>query len=151
MKAIIQLVQHAKVTVDDNVCGSINKGFLVLLGIEQSDTLADAEILAQKTANLRIFCDSDDKMNLSLLQVDGQALVISNFTLCANTKKGNRPSFTNAMHPAAAQEMYDKFCLLLKENGVQTVEKGVFGADMKVELLNDGPVTITLDTTIWRQ
>ncbi len=151
MKAIIQLVQHAKVTVDDSVCGSINKGFLVLLGIEQSDTLADAEILAQKIANLRIFCDSEDKMNLSLLQVDGQALVISNFTLCANTKKGNRPSFTNAMHPQVAQEMYDKFCLLLKENGVKTVEKGVFGADMKVELLNDGPVTITLDTTIWRQ
>ena len=151
MKAIIQLVKHAKVTVDGTVRGSINQGFLVLLGIEQTDTLADAEILAQKTANLRIFCDSDDKMNLSLLQVEGQALVISNFTLCANTKKGNRPSFTNAMHPEAAQEMYDKFCLLLKENGVQTVEKGIFGADMQVELLNDGPVTITLDTTIWRQ
>ena len=146
MKALIQRVIESKLEIDKKEYSKINKGFLVLLGIEQSDTLADAEILAQKIANLRIFCDSEDKMNLSLLQVDGQALVISNFTLCANTKKGNRPSFTNAMHPKEAQEMYDKFCLLLKENGVQTVEKGIFGADMKVELLNDGPVTILLDS-----
>ncbi len=151
MKAIIQRVARASVTVDEEIKGKVSKGFLVLLGVEDTDTKADADILAKKVANLRIFCDSDDKMNLSLLDVSGEALVISNFTLCADTKKGNRPSFIHAMEPTLANDMYEYFCERLKGEGVVKVEKGVFGGDMKVDLLNDGPVTIILDTDIWRK
>jgi D-tyrosyl-tRNA(Tyr) deacylase len=124
---------------------------LVLLGVFEEDTAEDTEILAKKTANLRIFCDSEDKMNLSVLDENGEVLVVSNFTLCADTKKGNRPSFTPAKTPAEANREYERFCTLLSENGVKGVEKGSFGADMKVELVNDGPVTIVLDTEIWRK
>lgn len=151
MKAIIQRVSRASVTVDGDIKGKIGGGFLVLLGVEECDTYDDADILAKKTANLRIFCDDDDKMNLSLLDIGGQALVISNFTLCADTKKGNRPSFIKAMAPEKANEMYEYFCKKLAEEGVKKVQKGVFGGDMKVDLLNDGPVTIILDTAIWRK
>ncbi len=151
MKAIIQRVAYAKVRVDGELKGKTEKGFMLLLGVEETDTKEDADILARKTANLRIFCDDDDKMNLSLLDIGGGALVISNFTLCADTKKGNRPSFIGAMEPIAADEMYNYFCERLAAEGVKSVEKGVFGAHMEVELLNDGPVTIILDTAIWRK
>ena len=151
MKAVIQRVSRASVTVDGEVKGEINEGFLVLLGVEETDTPDDADLLAKKTANLRIFCDNEDKMNLSLLDKAGEALVISNFTLCADTKKGNRPSFIKAMGPERANEMYEYFCVKLAEEGVKKVEKGVFGGDMKVDLLNNGPVTIILDTAIWRK
>ena len=151
MKAIIQRVKYATVKVDDEIKGSVKKGFLVLLGVEKGDLDEDCQILAKKVANLRIFTDENDKMNKSLLDIDGEALVISNFTLCANNKKGNRPSFDDAMLPVEANAMYEDFCQNLKNEGVKVVEKGVFGAHMAVELLNDGPVTITLDTNIWRK
>ena len=151
MKAIIQRVAHASVKVDNEIVGAIEKGFMILLGVVKDDTEKEAELLASKVANLRIFCDEADKMNLSLLDTDGEALVISNFTLCADSKKGNRPSFINAKEPVEANALYEKFCLFIKENGVKKVAKGIFGADMKVELLNDGPVTIILDTEIWRK
>ena len=151
MKAIIQRVKYATVKVNDEVKGSIKQGFLVLLGVEKGDLVEDCQLLAKKTANLRIFTDENDKMNKSLLDIEGEALVISNFTLCANNKKGNRPSFDNAMPPIEANKMYEEFCQNLKNEGVQVVEKGVFGGDMAVELLNDGPVTISLDSNIWRK
>lgn len=152
MKAVIQRVTRASCTVDGNVTGAIKDGFLVLLGVAVGDTKAEAGLLAQKTANLRIFCDSEDKMNLSLLDTNRGALVISQFTLCANTKKGNRPSFiATAMEPNAANELYEYYCECLKNCGVCQIEKGIFGADMKIDLLNDGPVTIILDTDTWRK
>jgi len=151
MKAVIQRVKSAQVSVDGKVIGAINAGLLILLGVYETDTDEDTEILARKTAALRIFCDNEDKMNLSVCDIDGEALVISNFTLCADTKKGNRPSFILAKEPVAANEQYEKFCKLLKDNGIKKVEKGSFGADMQVSLLNDGPVTIVLDTEIWRK
>lgn len=151
MKAIIQRVSEAKVTVDQRTTGEIRKGFLILLGVGEKDGESQARLLATKTANLRIFTDSDDKMNLSLLQVEGGALVVSNFTLCADTKKGNRPSFTCAMEPVRANELYELYCDCLKENGVNLVQKGEFGADMKISMVADGPVTITLDTDIWEK
>jgi len=151
MKAIIQRVSEAKVTVDQRTTGEIGKGFLILLGVGEKDGESQARLLATKTANLRIFTDSDDKMNLSLLQVEGGALVVSNFTLCADTKKGNRPSFIGAMEPVRANELYELYCDCLKENGVNLVQKGEFGADMKISMVADGPVTITLDTDIWEK
>lgn len=151
MKAIIQRVSEAKVTVDQRTTGEIEKGFLILLGVGEKDGESQARLLATKTANLRIFTDSDDKMNLSLLQVEGGALVVSNFTLCADTKKGNRPSFTCAMEPIRANELYELYCDCLKENGVNLVQKGEFGADMKISMVADGPVTITLDTDVWEK
>lgn len=151
MKAVVQRVSNASVAVDGEIKGKISEGFLVLLGVGEDDTTEDADILARKTANLRIFRDNEDKMNLSLLNIGGEALVISNFTLCADTKKGNRPSFINAMAPNEANRLYEYFCERLAAEGVKKVEKGVFGGDMKVELLNNGPVTLILDTAIWRK
>ena len=151
MKAVIQRVKYATVKVDGKIVGNVNKGFLVLLGVQKGDLTEDCQLLAKKIAALRVFTDENDKMNKSLLDIDGEALVISNFTLCANTKKGNRPSFDEAMPPIDANKMYEDFCLFLKNEGVKRVEKGVFGASMAVELLNDGPITITLDTNIWRK
>ena len=151
MKAIIQRVSNAEVKVDGQLISSVNEGLLVLLGVHNTDTAEEAKLLASKTANLRIFCDEDDKMNKSVLDIDGEILVISNFTLCANTKKGNRPSFIEAMEPKTADEFYNLYCEELKNIGVKKVEKGIFGADMKVSLLNDGPVTIVLDTDTWRK
>ncbi len=151
MKACIQRVSFASVKVDGKTVGKIEKGLLVLLGVVNGDGKEQAELLAQKTANLRIFCDDNDKMNLSLLDIGGQALAISQFTLCANTKKGNRPFFEYAMEPNGANQLYEYYCECLEKCGVKTVEKGVFGASMAVELLNDGPVTINLDTDIWRK
>lgn len=151
MKAIIQRVSGAKVEVEGQIVGAVEKGYMILLGVGNTDTPDEAELLANKTANLRIFEDGEGKMNLSLLDVGGEALVVSNFTLCADTKKGNRPSFINAMSPDSANELYELFCQKLLEKGVARVQKGVFGADMQVSLVNDGPVTITLDTDIWRK
>ena len=115
------------------------------------DTDEDAALLAKKTAALRIFCDENGKLNKSVTDIGGGILCISQFTLCADVKKGNRPSFTGAMEPKMAEELYGLYCEKLKEYGVKNVEKGVFGADMQVSLINDGPVTVSLDTDIWRK
>lgn len=146
MKAVIQRVSRAEVRVDGEVVGKIGEGYLILVGVMNGDTINEAQLLARKTANLRIFTDENDKMNLSLEDVEGETLVISNFTLCADCRKGRRPNFINAARPETAEPLYELFCSELKANGVKKVEKGVFGADMKVELLNDGPVTITIDS-----
>ena len=151
MKAIIQRVLNASVEVDGEIVGSCNEGFLVLVGAAEGDTAEDAEILARKTANLRVFRDENDKMNLSVLDIGGDILAISQFTLLADVKKGNRPSFINAMEPTKANELYELYCEKLLEAGVKKVDKGIFGADMKVNLLNNGPVTIIYDTEIWKK
>lgn len=145
MKFVIQRVEHASVTVDNNVIGKINNGFMVLIGVENADTKEIADKMVSKLVNMRIFQDENDKMNLSLNDVNGQLLLISQFTLYANCKKGNRPSFTEAGKPDMANEMY-KYIISKCKESVEVVEKGEFGADMKVELLNDGPVTIILDS-----
>lgn len=151
MKAVIQRVSSSAVVVDGETIGKIGKGYNILLGVFPDDTQKDAEILAAKVAKLRVFEDEDEKMNISLLDIDGEALVISQFTLCADIKKGNRPSFITAAKPDFANELYEYFVEQLKLNGVKKVEKGSFGADMKVEIHNDGPVTILMDTTIWNK
>ncbi len=151
MKAVIQRVKKADVTVDGKTVGEIGKGYLILLGVVEGDSEKEAEILAAKTAKLRIFEDENAKMNLSLTDVDGEALVVSQFTLCADCKKGNRPSFTPSAAPDIANALYEKYSALLLKNGIKRVENGVFGADMLVSLVNDGPVTIILDTDLWRK
>ena len=151
MKAVIQRVSRASVTVDGELVSEIKKGYMILLGVMDDDTREDAEILAKKTATLRVFEDDESKMNLDIKQVDGEILAISQFTLCADVKKGNRPSFIRSAPPQEANELYEYFCEKLIENGGKNVYKGVFGADMKVDLLNDGPVTILYDSEIWRK
>lgn len=151
MRAVVQRVTYSNVAVDGKTVGEIYKGFNVLLCVMQGDTKDDAEILAGKIGRLRVFEDKDGKMNLSISDVDGEVLAISQFTLCADLKKGNRPSFFSSASPEEANELYDYFCTQLLRNGVRKVEKGVFGADMKVEIHNDGPVTIIMDTEIWRK
>lgn len=151
MKAVIQRVKYASVTVDGELISKIDKGYLVLLGVMDDDTEADAEVLARKTATLRIFEDGEGKMNLDVNQVDGEILAVSQFTLCADVKKGNRPSFIRSGEPKRANELYEHYCDELLKNGVKKVGKGIFGADMKVELLNDGPVTILYDSEVWRK
>ena len=151
MKAVVQRVTASSVSVDGEIVGKIDKGLNVLLGVEEDDTEKDAEVLAAKIAKMRLFEDENEKMNLSVLDVDGSVLVISQFTLCADIKKGNRPSFILAAKPDKATALYEYFSSQLKENGVKKVENGVFGADMAVEISNDGPVTIIMDTAIWRK
>jgi D-tyrosyl-tRNA(Tyr) deacylase len=146
MKAVIQRAANASVAVDGVTAGEIGRGFLILLGVEDGDTPRDAEVLAAKISGLRIFKDRNDKMNLALCDIGGGALVISNFTLCADCRKGRRPNFIAAAKPPLAEELYEYFCKRLKGNGITQVEKGVFGADMKVSLLNDGPVTVIIDS-----
>ncbi|MGN0551490.1 MAG: D-aminoacyl-tRNA deacylase [Acutalibacteraceae bacterium] len=146
MKAVIQRVTEASVKVDGEVKGEIKNGFLILLGVEQGDNEACAQVLAKKIYGLRIFNDNEGKMNLSLPDINGEALVISQFTLLADCVKGRRPSFIKAEKPEKANALYEYFCTLLTSMGLNRVEKGVFGADMKVSLLNDGPVTIILDS-----
>lgn len=149
MKAVIQRVSKAKVTVDGEITGQIGTGFLVLLGVMQEDTETEMQLLAKKVSEIRIFTDENDKMNLSLSQIDGEVLVVSQFTLCADIRKGRRPSFTPSAPAEKANRLYEAFCEELLSLGVRKVEKGVFGADMKVELLNDGPVTIIMNTDEW--
>lgn len=151
MKAVIQRVESAAVRVDGKTVGSCGKGYMILFGAALGDTEVETELLAKKTANLRVFCDENGKMNKSILDIDGEVLAVSQFTLCADVKKGNRPSFIGALEPKSAERLYDLYCEKLKELGVKRVEKGIFGADMKVELINDGPVTILFDTDIWRK
>ncbi len=146
MKAVIQRVAQCSVVVDDHTVGEIRNGFLILLGVENGDTSKEAEKLSAKIAGLRIFTDENDKMNLSLTDIDGDVLVVSNFTLCANCAKGRRPNFIGAARPETAEPLYEYFCECMRNNGIKKVEKGIFGADMKVSLLNDGPVTIIIDT-----
>ncbi|EDY80739.1 D-tyrosyl-tRNA(Tyr) deacylase [Verrucomicrobiia bacterium DG1235] len=146
MKAVVQRVTQASVTIDGQVHSSIGTGSLILLGIHKDDTPDDITWIARKIANLRIFEDPDGRMNQSLADIDGQLLVISQFTLIASNKKGNRPSFNDAAPPAKGKANYQAVCQKLSELTGKPVQTGIFAADMKVDLLNDGPVTILLDT-----
>ena len=145
MKAVIQRVKSASVSVDDKIIGEIAAGFLILLGVEQSDTQDDLNYLVKKTIGLRIFKDDNKNMNLSIKDVGGEALVVSQFTLCADTSRGRRPSFIKAANPEEAESMYQQFCEQLTMNNL-SVQTGKFGAMMDVSLVNDGPVTIILDS-----
>lgn len=144
MRLVIQRVSKAKVEVDKKVIGEIKQGFLVLIGVGPEDTTQNADYLVEKLCNLRVFSDENDKMNLSIKDINGELLVVSQFTLYADCQKGNRPSFSNAAKPEKANELYKYFVTKCKEK-IKKVETGEFGADMKVELLNDGPVTIILE------
>ncbi|MBQ1375323.1 MAG: D-tyrosyl-tRNA(Tyr) deacylase [Clostridia bacterium] len=146
MRALIQRVRESAVSVDGETIGKISQGLNILLGVFSDDTEEDLRYLLKKIPLLRIFSDENGKMNLSVLDIGGEALVISQFTLCADTKKGNRPSYVNAAAPEFAEDMYERFIEGLKLSGIRRVEHGRFGADMKVEILNDGPVTIILDS-----
>ena len=146
MRAVIQRVKEASVKVNDNITGRIDKGLLVLVGIEDADTDEDIEWLTKKIAGMRIFDDENGVMNLSVMDIDGRILAVSQFTLMASTKKGNRPSWIRASKGPIAEPMYEKFCQALEKETGKKTEKGIFGADMKVSLLNDGPVTIIMDT-----
>mgnify|MGYP000292706932 CR=1 FL=1 len=145
MKAILQRVTHAKVTIDGQVSGEIGTGFLVLLGVAPEDTQEEALYLARKIAGLRVFTDENDKMNLALADVGGRLLVVSQFTLYADCRKGNRPSFIAAGAPKTAEALYEYMIAYCKQT-VPVVEHGIFGADMQVSLCNDGPFTIVLDS-----
>lgn len=151
MKAVIQRVTKAKVTVNGEITGEIGKGFLVLLGVVQGDTAEEMKLLAKKTAGIRIFTDENDKMNLSLDKVEGEVLVVSQFTLCADTSHGRRPSFITSAAPDLAKDLYEQYCDELRNLGVKKVATGIFAADMQVELVNDGPVTIIMDTDEWKK
>ena len=144
MKVVVQRVKHASVTVEGKTVGKIEKGFLVLLGVSHEDTKENADYLVKKVCNLRVFEDENEKMNLALKDVEGELLVISQFTLYADCSQGNRPSFINAAKPDIAEPLYEYFCQECEKNNIH-IEKGIFGADMKVELLNDGPVTIVIE------
>lgn len=145
MRAVLQRVSHAKVTIDGTVSGEIGKGFLILLGVAPEDTAEEALYLARKCVGLRVFTDENDKMNLSLADVGGKILAVSQFTLYADCRKGKRPNFIGAAKGEQAQELYDYFVSCCRGLGIET-QTGEFGADMQVELLNDGPVTILMDT-----
>ena len=146
MRAVLQRVTQASCTVEDKITGEITNGFLVLLGIEDADTQEDLEWLAQKIANMRVFNDENGLMNKALADINGNILLISQFTLFASTKKGNRPGFTRATRPDKAIPMYEEMKKQLSALLNKEIQCGVFGADMKISLLNDGPVTITIDT-----
>ena len=144
MKALVQRVKKASVTIDDKLYSKIDQGLLVFLGVQKGDSIENADKLAQKLVNLRVFEDENDKMNLSLKDVGGQMLVVSQFTLCGDCKKGTRPSFDNAELPDKANELYEYFVSKIKEQGIK-VQTGSFGAMMDVELINDGPVTFMVE------
>ncbi len=146
MRVVLQRVSKCAVEINGEVYSSIKDGFLLLLGVKNGDTEADAVKLAKKISGLRIFTDENDKMNLSLADVNGSVIVVSNFTLYADCSHGRRPSFINAARPEISNPLYEFFCEELRKNGVNDVQTGEFGADMKVELLNDGPVTLVIDS-----
>jgi len=146
MKVVIQRVSQASVTIDNIVKSQINRGLLVLVGIEDADTMDDIDFLCRKIVNLRIFDDTSGVMNLSVKEINGEILCVSQFTLHASTKKGNRPSYIKASKPDFAVPMYDLFCKMLGELLEKDIKTGIFGADMKVSLINDGPVTIVIDS-----
>lgn len=146
MRAIIQRVTKSILYIDKKLYSSINQGFLVLLAVENNDEIEDLEYIAKKTLGLRVFSDSEGKMNLSINDVGGEIMVVSQFTLYGDVRKGNRPSFTNSAKGEKAEDFYEKFIEKMKEN-IEVVETGVFGADMQIELVNDGPVTIQLDSS----
>ena len=150
MRAVIQRVSSASVTVDGEVVGACERGYLILLGVAEGDTDLDAEMLCKKIAALRIFRDENDKINLSIRDIDGEALVISQFTLLANYRHGNRPDFLASAKPDEANRLYKYFTMLLSRE-LRRVEHGVFGADMKVSLTNDGPVTICMDSEVLKK
>ncbi|HLR21905.1 MAG TPA: D-aminoacyl-tRNA deacylase [Tissierellaceae bacterium] len=145
MRAVVQRVKKASVTVDENVVGKINKGLLVFLGVGQEDNPKDLEYMVNKIIGLRIFQDDKDKMNLSLENIDGEILIVSQFTLYGDVRKGRRPSFTKSASPDIGEKLYNEFIERVKSKGIKA-EKGIFGADMDVDLVNDGPVTILLDS-----
>ena len=150
MRAVVTRVKSASVSIDGSQVGAIKKGFLVLLGVAPQDTEQDAEWLADRIIGCRVFEDENGKMNLSLDEVGGKVIVVSNFTLCADCKHGRRPSFINAQRPVQANELYEYFIKRLKFYGVPEVGTGVFGGDMQVHIQNDGPVTLILDTDEWK-
>ena len=150
MKAVIQRVAHASVKVDGEIVGSCQRGYMILLGVAKGDTNEDAELLAQKIANLRIFTDENGKMNRSIKDIDGEMLVISQFTLMANYRHGNRPDFLESAPVDEATRLYEYFKELCRAQ-VRRVESGVFGAHMEVSLLNDGPVTIVMDSEVLKK
>ncbi len=146
MRVVIQRVREASVTINNKTVGAINNGLLILLGIEAADRVTDIDWLCNKINSLRIFNDADGKMNLSIQDVQGKFLVISQFTLFASTKKGNRPSYLKSAKPEISEPLYEQFCKHLAEISHTNIEQGIFGADMKVGLINDGPVTIIIDS-----
>ena len=146
MRAVVQRVTYSSVEVDGEIVGEINKGFNVLLGISKEDTEEDMKYIKDKIVNLRVFSDENDKMNLSLLDIKGELLLISQFTLYGDARKGRRPNFMNALGGEEAKKFYDKFIEMMKETGLK-VQTGIFGADMKVDIKIDGPVTILLDSS----
>ncbi len=150
MRAVIQRVSNASVAVDGQIVGSCGRGYLILLGVAEGDTETDADLLCKKIAALRIFRDENDKMNLSIRDVDGEALVISQFTLYANYRHGNRPDFLASAKPDEANRLYEYFKIILSRE-IRRVECGIFGADMKVSLTNDGPVTICMDSEVLKK
>lgn len=145
MKIVVQRVKEAKVEVEEKMVGEIGTGFLVLLGVSEEDTKEKADYLVKKLCQLRVFTDENDKMNLALKDVNGELLIVSQFTLYADTTSGNRPSFIQAAKPEKANELYEYFCDQCEQKYGIKVEKGIFGADMQVSLLNDGPVTILIE------
>lgn len=147
MIAVIQRVKHASVNVEEKLVGSCNMGLLILLGVSVNDTPEDAKALSRKISNLRIFTDENDKLNLSIKDVSGEALVVSNFTLLANYKKGNRPDYLNSARPEMAEELYEYFVELLSEE-IERVEKGAFGEHMVIDMCGDGPITLVLDSNV---
>ena len=146
MKVVIQRVSQATVKVSDKIISEIKLGFLILLGVEKSDSKQDIDWLVNKISNLRVFSDNELKMNLSIKDIKGEIIVVSQFTLHAKTKKGNRPSYIKAANPEQAEPLYEEFILQLKNESAVSVQSGVFGANMQVDIVNDGPVTIIMDS-----